>query len=209
MNTNNITTREAWLTLVTDALRLHFAAVGYEVPGPVKASCGFSSYGKGSRKRTVLGECWDKRASASESFEIFISPVDDDPCSVAATLAHEIVHATVGLEAAHKAPFKRCAVAIGLTGKMTATTAGDAFKAWFEGQDFPPYPHAKLTPGEGSRGKPQKTRLLKVECKACEQEGEPYLARMSAKAFAKGAPICPIHMAPMTCDAVEGEADED
>jgi len=117
------------------------------------------------------------------------------------------VHATVGLEAAHKAPFKRCALAIGLTGKMTETSAGDEFKAWFEGEDFPPYPHAKLTPGEGSRGKPQATRLLKVECKACEQEGQPYLVRMSGKAFRTGAPICPHHMAPMTCDAVEGDAE--
>ena len=200
---NTPTTRESWLAMVTDSLRAHFAAQGYTIPDTVKASCGFSSYGKGSRKRTVLGECWDKRASASGAFEIFISPIDDNPESVAATLAHELIHATVGLEAAHKAPFRKCALAIGLTGKMTATTAGDAFKEWFAAQNFPAYPHAKLTPGEGSRGKPQATRLLKVECKACEQEGEPYLVRMSGKAFKRGAPICPMHDMPMTCDAVE------
>ena len=34
-------------------------------------------------------------------------------------LAHELVHAAVGVQHGHKAPFKRVAVAIGLTGKMT------------------------------------------------------------------------------------------
>ena len=207
MNTNTPSTREAWLSLVIDALRPHFAAAGYTVPANVKASCGFSSSGKGSRKKTVMGEVWNAAASAGGHFEIFINPIEDRPVEVAGTLAHELVHATVGLEAAHKGPFKRCALAIGLTGKMTATVNGPAFIEWFEAQDFPPYPHDRLTPSDAP-SKPQATRLLKVECKACEQEGQPYLVRMSAKAFRTGAPICPHHMAPMTCDAVEGDAED-
>jgi hypothetical protein len=61
-------------------------------------------------------------------FEIMISPVLDDPMRVAGVLAHELVHATVGTQHGHKGPFAKLAKKIGLEGKMTATTEGEAFK---------------------------------------------------------------------------------
>ena len=126
---NRIETRENWLNSATDALRAHFQSAGYTVPINVKATCGFPSRSATSRKAQRIGECWDSGASAGSVFEIFISPVLADSETVAATLAHELVHATVGLAAKHNAPFKQCALAIGLEGKMTATVAGPAFKA--------------------------------------------------------------------------------
>ncbi len=36
-------------------------------------------------------------------------------------LLHEMIHAAVGIDAGHKGPFKRAAIAVGLAGPMTAT----------------------------------------------------------------------------------------
>lgn len=185
--------REDWLARCTEKLQPVFKQAGYSIPDNVKYTCGFPSRSALSRKRRRIGECWDARASAGETFEIFISPVLSDPLEVAATLAHELVHATVGLQAKHGAAFGKCARGIGLEGKMTATTAGDVFKHWFASvaEDLGDYPHKELRASSG--GKPQTTRLLKVSCPECEAQGEPYLVRMSAKAYERGAPICPSH----------------
>jgi hypothetical protein len=47
---------------------------------------------------------------------------------VAGILAHELIHASVGVEHGHKGPLRKMANALGLEGKMTATTEGEAFK---------------------------------------------------------------------------------
>jgi hypothetical protein len=73
-----------------------------------------------------VGECWSESHSADGHIEIMISPVLDDPMRVAGTLAHELVHATG--RHAHGSHFAKLAGAIGLEGKMTATTEGEAFK---------------------------------------------------------------------------------
>ena len=72
-----------------------------------------------------------------------ISLVLSDPMRVAGVLAHELVHATVGTQHGHKGPFTKLAKAIGLEGKMTATTEGDAFKQAVAPilEAVGPYPH--------------------------------------------------------------------
>jgi hypothetical protein len=190
LNTPN---REQWLRNVTNALRPHFEAKGFTVPANVQVTCGFPSKAATSRKNQRIGECWDASRSDGKVFEIFISPVIADALEAAAILAHELVHATVGLKAAHKGPFKRCALAIGLTGKMTATTAGDVFKLWFADRagDLGAYPHSKLN--ATSAPKKQTTRMVKCECFECRAEGKPYIVRLSASTLEQGAPICPVH----------------
>ena len=189
--------REQWLQRCTDLLRPAFEEAGYTIPDNVRYTCGFPSKSALSRKRRRIGECWDETSSAGQTYEIFISPLLAGPMDVAATLAHELVHATVGLKAKHGKAFAKCARAIGLDGKMTATVPGVGFQHWFAKHAIAlgNYPHKELRASSGAPK--QSTRLLKVSCPECEAEGEPYLARMSAKALERGAPICPDHNCPM------------
>ena len=143
---------------------------------------------KGSHGRDrTLGQCWSALASKDGHFEIFLTPLlgTKDTMSIIGTLAHELVHATVGTEAGHKGPFKWCAVAIGLTGKMTATTEGPLFRAWAEPLiarigDFPAGALMDAPPGY----KPQNTRMIKCTCPDCG-----YVARTTRKWLTEKGPL--------------------
>src|SRR5262249_36715988 len=118
--------------------------------------------------------------------EVFISPTLADPVDVAHVVEHELIHAAGFM--GHGADFKRVAVAIGLTGKMTATVPTDAHRDELAAlvADLGAYPHATLTPGEDERK--QSTRLLKVQCPA---EDCGYTVRVTAKWLEVGFPMCP------------------
>ena len=119
-----------------------------------------------SRVRVAIGECWDNRCSGDSHFEIFIRPdlahaADAMPAQIAAILAHELVHAVVGIAAGHGKAFKRVAVGLRLVGRMTATTPGNAFLAAVAPilVAAGPLPHARLDTGsETTRPKKQATR---------------------------------------------------
>ena len=183
-------TREQWLEKLAARLTSTvFKKAGYEVPKNIRFTCGWPSTGALSAKRKRIGECWDSGASGDKTFEIFISPALDNAMKVAGVLAHEMIHATVGIEAGHKRPFKSCALAIGLEGKMTATTEGPEFKAAVEPilAKLGKYPHAVLNGSTGA--KKQSTRLIKVQCPECE-----FNARITRKWLdAVGGPVCPEH----------------
>jgi len=49
------------------------------------------------------------------------------PLQIAATLAHELTHAAVGIQAKHGKAFATVAKGLGLTGKMAATVPGPEF----------------------------------------------------------------------------------
>ena len=87
---------------------------------------GFTSAGQRGKR---IGECWSDLASADGAFEIFIVPGIDDAARIAGILTHELVHAAVGLKAGHGAVFAKAARALGLEGKMTATTEGPEWDA--------------------------------------------------------------------------------
>jgi hypothetical protein len=195
--------RETWLHNAGLRMRPVFAEHGGQIPTNIRVAPGFPA---GSRR--AIGQCWPERASKDGSYEIFISPVLDDPMQVLACLAHELIHPTVGLEAGHRGLFKRLALAIGLTGPMTATQPGEAFKRRMEPilESLGPYPHAALDPwrriagpeqpdGAASGGvqwpagfRPQGTRLLKMMCPMCG-----YTVRVTAKWLKVGPPHCPDH----------------
>jgi hypothetical protein len=63
---------------------------------------------------------------------------------VAAIVAHELVHAAVGVEQGHGPAFGKVARAIGLEGKLTATVPGERFVASVELilAEVGPFPHA-------------------------------------------------------------------
>jgi len=194
-----LSTREEWLQTVAQGMAPWFAELGYEMPR-IRMAVGFpSTGGKGKR----IGECWDARASADQTFEILIRPDLSDPIEVAAVLVHELAHAVVGLECGHKGRFAVAAKWCGLEGKMTATTPGEKFKRNVEGilQAAGPLPHARLSLAALSSGpKKQKTRLLKAECDTCG-----YVVRVTHKWVAEvGAPHCPVHGA-MTVEGMDDD----
>lgn len=188
--------RQAWLDNATSALGAKFQAAGFAVPSNLRVGFGWPKSGRGNHR---IGECWGAQASGDNHHEIFISPslgipsdaTDADRVAkssrIVDVLAHEITHAIVGVEAGHKAPFKHCATAIGLTGKMTATVATPELDAWAHDlvARIGPFPTGGLNAGSGR--KKQSTRMLKCVCPDCG-----YTVRTTRQWLADaGAPICP------------------
>lgn len=181
-------TREAWLQALASDLRVWFRENGLPEPGPVRIGVGYTSHGRRSK---AIGQCWVPEASADGVSEIILHPGLIDPVEVGATLLHELVHAAVGVEQKHGPVFKAAATALGLTGRMTATVAGEEAAAGILTlvDRIGPYPHAAFNPGGIASTPPkQGTRQLKVECSACG-----YTARTTRKWLdLGGAPFCPI-----------------
>lgn len=191
-------TREAWLLAARVSLEARvFCPAGYEIPA-TRIGVGWPI---GNKKR-IQGQCHSNKNSADKTYEIFISPKLDDIQTVLAVLAHELAHAVVGTEAAHKKPFIDVARAIGLVGpKWTMTTAGeylaDTLKNISVGLGN--YPHAILNLGE--KEKKQSTRLLKVACPECG-----YVVRVTRKWLDEaGAPLCPVHKIAFQEEVPEGK----
>jgi hypothetical protein len=157
-------TREEWLVAFTKRAKPHFEEAGYQVPENIRMSVGFPSTG---RKGKRIGECWSSSASKDEVHEIFIHPTLDDSSRVAGVLTHEIVHAVVGLDKKHGPVFKACATAMGLEGKMTATTEGPEFHKWAGPilDILGPIPHGQLNTMVTSRTPSESAnRHIKCEC---------------------------------------------
>lgn len=105
-------------------LRLRSDRAAIPASRPCRVAIGFTSRGA---KGKAIGECWDNRRIGDGHFEIFIRPdlahaPDAMPAQIAAILAHELVHAAVGIAAGHGRAFKRVSVGLGLVGPMRATT---------------------------------------------------------------------------------------
>ena len=180
---NETVTREQWLNLALDQLRPLFERkAGASIPQDARVSVGFPGGGS-ARKR--VGECWPRARSTDKVNEIFISPVVSDPARMLDILAHEAVHAVDDCASGHGKAFKSVAVAIGLTGKMTSTVAGEELKAELVAivAALPPLTHGAL---DLSGRKKQPTRLLKLECDGCGM-----IVRTTAKWVEQtGCPAC-------------------
>ena len=202
-------TREDWLTAATEQLSTLFNLAGHVLP-PVRLSVGWPYNTRPGSK--VIGECWKPEASADGVAQVFISPRLDDPVRILDVLAHELVHATnyATGHSGHGKEFRAVAVALGLTGRMTATVAGPELAATLTdlAAFLGPLPHAALNPGDGvivigggpgggvpvAPPRPKQTaRMLKVVCQECG-----YLCRVSSKWLdSAGAPLCPTHNRPL------------
>jgi hypothetical protein len=187
------TCREAWLAAGAAQIAPDFRTAGYRIPEKMRFSIGFPSTG---RHGATLGECWSDTHSRDRTHEIFIRADQDDPVEVLKILIHEMVHAAVGVEAKHGPLFRKCALAVGLTGPMRHTTASPTLSTRLAAvaEGLGPLPHAAL---DWSKRKKQTTRLLKAQCRCG------YTVRV-ARAWVErdGPPHCPLH-GPM---AVEGGA---
>src|SRR5688572_10729408 len=183
--------REAWLNAAVDKFRPFFLGQNLKVPD-LYVSCGFPSRNATGTKKRAIGECWDGLQSADKKPQLFISPFLVDPIQpggVLATLAHEIIHATIGCEAKHGAKFVAAMKKIGLEGKPTATVAGELLieKMKLITEELGAYPHSELKLVR--ERKVQTTRMKKVVC-ACD--GCEFTVRMSQKWIDVGLPICPL-----------------
>lgn len=206
-----VLTCEEWLREASERLHTEvFTPVyvqAFETDAPAMPDFRISrGFPRGSRK--AIGQCWSTTASTDGHTEMFISPVlscanQEDATHLLQVVAHEMVHMLVGPEHGHKAPFARVARAIGLEGKLTATTAGEAFKGMVEPMlaDMPAYPAAAMSPMDLDKKK-QKTYLLKVTC-TDEECGT--VLRLTQKVVDKGAerngedsPLCcPVCQSPV------------
>lgn len=187
------TTREEWLNAVAKALAPHFKRLAAPLP-PFRVSIGFPSTGRRGKR---IAECHAAVSSKDNHHEIFIRPDQSAPMDVAALLAHELVHAGVGLTHGHNKHFRRVALALGLEGPMRSTTAGKAFRELAAPilDDVGSLPHAELNLRRTASDAPKKqtTRMIKAECKECG-----YLARVTRQWLDNlGPPICPLDQVPM------------
>jgi len=140
-----------------------------------RVSCGFPLGFRGSRSgKYAIGQAFDPSISADDTCEIFINPILAEPAQVVAVLIHELIHVFAGVQEGHKGEFARIARAVGLEGKLTATVAGAELQTKIDAivAQLGAYPHAPIDP---QSRKKQGTRLLKLNCAACD-----WTARVSA-----------------------------
>jgi len=161
-------TREGWLQEFVSRSRPLFEEVGAPLPEQVRVSIGFPSKGQRSN---VIGECFYASAAADSVSEIFIRPsLQANPSQIADVLTHELIHAALPEGEGHGKLFGKAARALGLEGKLTATTAG---AKWHELHDpilaeLGAFPGAELRGAVAGGKKKQSTRMLKVVCLECE-----------------------------------------
>ncbi len=196
-------TREEWLEKATDLLEPLFKRAGVKAL-PVRVSVGFPIIGARPSSKMRIGECWGSNATADKKPAIFIHPMCADAFDVLSTLAHELIHAYVGVKEGHKGEFKRVALAIGFLPPMRSTPCGDDLKEELEkvAKKLGPYPHAKLIP---SARKKAGTRLLKAECPECG-----YIVRVTRTWLENaGGPICPLDKVAFTFELPADDEGED
>jgi hypothetical protein len=192
--------RQKWLEDAMQEFRIIFFTKGYTVPEKVRISIGFPRGMHGGKK--AIGQCWSHKASSDGYYEIFASPElgnDGKPkpsatADMLETVAHEMVHATVGTECGHKGAFRICAMTVGFEGPMTHTPAGPGMKAHIAAivAKLGEYPAGALN---AAMRKKQGTRLIKCQCDECD-----YTARVTRKWIAEaGTPICPTDEVPLRC----------
>ena len=160
--------REEYLTKASKLLNSQvFKQHGYEVPKDVKISCSWSPSGNAGQKSRTLGTCFPRALSKAGVNEINISPSLDDSIRVLDVLTHELIHAIDDCKSGHKGLFRKIALDVGLTGKMTATVAGEELTEQLEAisKKLGKYPHAQV---DLSTRKKQTVRNIKVSCNSCE-----------------------------------------
>jgi hypothetical protein len=175
------TVREDWLIDFTDRARERFEAIGYPLPYNLRTSIGWTSKGADSN---CIAEATHASASSDGHYEIFVSPRtpqgDNVDVAVAAALTHELAHLAAGFEHGHKGPFKRCATALGLVGRMEATLPGTDWFKWAQPilEEMGPMPMGTIDLSKATAGRAPtaKTSLLKTYCPSCG-----WLARVTFK----------------------------
>ncbi len=176
-------TRESWLLAAVSKLAPLLKKHGVGMPEKYAVSCGFPK----SRNKAI-GQCWPPNCTEDETSHMFVCPSIQQATRVLDILAHEMIHAAVGLECKHRGKFRVIAKAIGLEGKMTETFVGEdnpLMKTLRQiSESLGTYPHSALTrqatatrPPAGGWVKFKSTReedyILRVSPRALEDHGAP------------------------------------
>jgi hypothetical protein len=176
--------REHWLTDLAGRSERFF--VNIKLPA-YKLTCGWPLGGALSRKRQVLGQCFDSKVSVGEVHELFITPLLDDPLQVAGVVLHEMTHVAAGVDAGHKGRFIRIAQHIGLTkGKPISALPGERLNEYLTKlvDQLGPYPHKAVKPVP--KEKQKNTKDVPLICPDCECRVRMTLKWMTAS----GVPTC-------------------
>jgi hypothetical protein len=186
MEDNSIQVRESWLNQAIGVIDTRlFKPQKIALPEKLRISVGFPGGGRRGKGTHRIGECWFPECSADQHTEIFIHPEIADPIDVLAIVIHELVHASG--QQGHGKEFKTVAIALGLTGKMTATTAGPELTSTLAEivKDLPAYPHGALVGQKTDGPKKQGTRMIALTCPGCG-----YKVRTTQKWIDLGLPQC-------------------
>lgn len=192
-------TREQWLNSAVDKLRVTLFAEHNATIPTVRVSVGFPGGGS-ARKR--IGEYWNASACSDSIAQVFVSPTLKTAAEHLDVLVHELVHA-VHPDAGHKGAFRKLALKLGLTGKMTATVASPELLERLNtlALELGEFPHGAISL---SNRKKQSARLGKVSCSDCG-----YTARVTRKWLeSQGAPLCPCNSQPMQIAEAETETED-
>jgi len=167
-NTGANSERIAWLEQAYALLRSELLP---EAPERVTITFGFPSKGARPSRNQRIGEYahFLKDCDAGPGLLTLHPTIFREPARVLDVLLHEMIHAACPNDG-HRGKFPKLAKRVGLTGKMTATSAGPELKAKLESflaDRLPPMPngHGDLS----SQRKKQSTRMRKYVCPACGQ----------------------------------------
>ena len=176
-NTNTID-REAWLTLIGEALLddyivplMRDAVDPYFEPPKVRFSIGYPH--KRNNKKE-LGGCEPRAKSTDGTNEIFVSPTIDDSLQVSLVLMHELLHACLDSGQAddvmhyqHGPVYQGLSKALGFKNtRYTDVTDALASEMRELFEHIGVLPHEKINDKIQS-GSKQKSRWRKVQCNNC------------------------------------------
>lgn len=183
---NKYETREQWLESATTLLRPTIEEHG-NLPDKLHI---ITSWPYGNKK--AIGQCFSSSWTKEGANYICISPkLGEDLPELLGVLAHELIHAMIGVDKNHGKAFKRVATAIGLVGQMRATEVGPELRKKLEGMlmQLGSYPHAQMMPPVKEKKEAKRKQILKFMSPV-----EPtYTCWLTpAQAANVGPPICPI-----------------
>lgn len=198
-------TREGWLLNAIEYLRAVFETHDYVVPKNIRVAIGVPY------QKSYAGVIFGTGYSDDKHYEIFVTPAHADSLDILSTLTHELCHAVVGIHNQHNKVFAKCAKAMGLGGKMRATTRTEMFDSYakFIVDTLGEIPHARCdihgTPrrvhnkadgtGEGGDGGETETSAPPAQTNrwhklTCSDEKCGVICRMTKTNIAKGLPVC-------------------
>lgn len=206
---NSLETAEEFLRrIIYEGFATAFAEQGYTLPAKIDIDFGFTSHG--SRKGPV-GEYFEGAATTNgvPKMNIRCHTAEIDP--ILEAVGHQCLHAAVGAAESHGKKFRDAALRMQFVGaSMKEVVPGPKLmeRVHALAESLGPFPRGALKfethdhagvekPPKLSADSPerQENRHLKCEC-LIDDCG--YIARVSGKTLReKGAPLCPVHRAPM------------
>lgn len=185
--------RETYLEVAKVEISTLFKSKGYPFKAKdlkgIKVTTSFPTSG-GQSASAPIGLCC---YAYNSNTEILISPVlggktIDESIEVLAVLTHELVHAYLGAGFGHGREFKKIATSVGLTGRMTTTTAGEEFKKWAKEtiKKIGKFPHEKFDLGARKK---QSTRNIRAICDTMGCDSKWYASRAQ---WSKGLGQCDV-----------------